>query len=128
MANDKKITHITGNVGSDPESYDSGDTKVTKVSVGVTMSYGDEKETRWVNCSIWHDSQPDLVQWVKENVSTGTPLGVEGYLRTDREYKGKQQFDMKVVRIGIVQWAKRAKREERAAKAEEPSSSPELDW
>lgn len=124
-----KITHITGNAGSDPRPYDAGDTKTLKVSVGVTLRYGEEKETRWVNCTVWQDKQPDLFDWVKENVSKGTPLAVEGTLKSDRYYEGKQQFDMRVVRIGLVQWAKRTNQGERAAskpKAEEPSS--DLDW
>ena len=107
MANDYKITHITGNVGSDPTTFDAGDTKVLKLSVGVTLRYGEEKETRWVNCSLWADTQADLIAFIKEEISKGSAVAVEGYLKTDREYKGVKQFDMRVVRIGLVTWAKR---------------------
>jgi single-stranded DNA-binding protein len=126
---DGKITHITGNAGGEPKTYDQGDTQVTKVSVGVTLRYGDEKETRWVNCSIWADKQPELVEWAKRNVGKGTPLAVEGTLKSDRYYEGKQQFDMRVVRIGTVDWAKRNNSGQQVAqRASAPSTSSELDW
>ena len=132
MSEAPKITHLTGNVGADPKMFDQGDTQVMKISLGVTLRYGEEKETRWVNCSIWADKQGDLVEWANANVSKGTALAVEGTLKTDRYYEGKQQFDLRVVRIGLVTWAKRANNGERAAapkpKAEEPSTSSELDW
>jgi single-stranded DNA-binding protein len=127
---DTKITHLTGNAGDDPKEYPAGDTKTLKISLAVTMRYGEEKETRWVNCTIWADKQGDLFDWAKENVSKGTPLAIEGTLKSDRYYEGKQQFDLRVVRIGLIQWAKRANGGERAPqpKASEPSTSSELDW
>lgn len=105
MANDTKITHLTGNVGSDPEERDANGDKVVKFSLGVTLRYGEDKETRWVNCSVW---QEDLREFTKREISKGSAIAVEGTLRTDRVYNEKQQFDLRVIRIGLVQWAKRS--------------------
>lgn len=124
MANDTKITHLTGNVGSDPKEYEANGDKVMKMSLGVTLRYGEEKETRWVNLSVWAE---ELREWVKKNVSKGTPIAVEGTLRTDRMYEGKQQFDLRVIRIGLVEWAKR-NGSGQSSKPKQQSTSSELDW
>lgn len=123
---DGRITHITGNVGDDPKVYENSKGKVMKISVGVTMKYGEEKETRWVNCSLWEDKVPDLVAFAKEEISKGTPVAVEGYLDTSRVYEGKQQFDLRVVRIGLVTWAKRSQQPQASAPAAAAAAAPEM--
>ena len=125
MANDTKITHLTGNVGSDPEEHEANDGKVVKISLGVTMRYGEDKETRWVNLAIWQD---DLREFVKAEISKGSAIAVEGTLRSDRVYNEKQQFDLRVVRIGLVSWAKRSGEYKPRAAAEQPASSEVLGW
>jgi hypothetical protein len=80
--------------------------------------------------TLWEDTQADLIQFVKEEVSVGTPLAVEGYLRSDREYNGKKQYDMRAVRVGIVTWAKRAKGGQSKPKAKQAEESDDegMDW
>lgn len=128
---DNKITHLTGNVGAAPKVFQQGDVNVLKISLGVTLRYGEDKETRWVNCSIWEDKLPELFAWAQENVSSGTPLAVEGTLRTDRYYNEKQQFDLRVSRIGLVTWAKRnnsGEQRQQAPKAEPKAETVGAEW
>jgi single-stranded DNA-binding protein len=119
-----KLTHITGNVGDDPKTFDTSKGKVVKISIAVTMRYGEDGETRWVNGAIWDES---LQEFALKEISKGTPVAAEGYLRTDREYNGKQQFDLNIRRIGLVKWAKRNGSSKRQ-QTEQPASSEELGW
>jgi single-stranded DNA-binding protein len=105
---DNILTHITGNVGSDPETYETRKGPVVKFSVAVTLRYGqgDEGLTRWVNVAVFNE---DLQAQTLKEISKGTKVAVEGKLKADREYKGVKQYDLTASRIGLVQWFTRTK-------------------
>lgn len=118
------ITHITGNVGQDPKDFETSKGDNTKFSVAVTMRYGEDPITRWVNVTVWNE---DLRRQVKAEVHKGTKIAIEGKLRTDREYKGEKQYDLSATRIGLVKWFTREKRESAPAQSSS-SSSESLGW
>lgn len=107
MSNDKDlITHITGNVGQDPKVLETKVGEVTKFSVAVTMKYGENPITRWVQVAVFN---ADLQEQVRLEIEKGTKVAVEGRLSADREYKGEKQYDMVATRIGLVSWFTRSK-------------------
>lgn len=116
-----KLTHITGNLGSDPVERETAKGKVVNLFVIVTLRYGEDQVTQPVNLAIW-DRNPELQAWAMK-LSKGNAIAAEGWLRTDRVYNDKKQFDMTVVRIGRVEWAKRGnsgqKQETKAAASED---------
>lgn len=129
-----RLTHIIGNAGGDPQYFDTSKGEVQKLSIAVTMKYGDgdDGETRWVNASIWNE---DLQDFVDKNISKGTKVVAVGFLKTDREYKGVKQFDLKVTEIGFATMAKRSKgggskgrSTRKASDDEQPAESEELGW
>lgn len=122
-----RLTHIVGNAGSDPQTFETSKGDVLKISVAVTMKYGDEDgETRWVNVSVWNE---DLQEFAKEEISKGTRVVAVGFLRTDREYKGVKQFDLTATELGFATMAKRSKGGSKPkAKQAEPAESEELGW
>ena len=133
----QKVFMVTGYVGSDPKFFGEDENRRLSLSIGTTLYYPDKDddedkgETRWVNGTIWEDSRPDLVEYVLQNVSKGTPVAAEGYLKTDREYKDVQQFDLSIHRIGVVDWAKRGKGSSSKAKSKakaKPAESEDLGW
>lgn len=105
------LTHITGNVGSDPREFETSKGPVLKFSVAVTLKYGsgDDGLTRWVNVAVFNE---DLQRQVKKEIGKGTKVAVEGRLKTDREYKGQKQYDLTASRVGLVKWFTRSKSEE----------------
>lgn len=123
---DKLITHITGNVGQDPKDFETSKGDNTKFSVAVTMRYGEDPITRWVNVTVWDE---DLRRQVHAEIEKGSKVAIEGKLRTDREYKGEKQYDLSATRVGIVKWFVREKKEWKpAAKQESSSDESGMGW
>lgn len=88
MANLNRV-QIIGNVGKDPESkYVSTGQMVVKFTVAVNHNYkkdGENKvDTEWVNFEAWGK----LAEIVNQYVKKGSPVYVEGRLKTDK-FEGK---------------------------------------
>ena len=98
MADAKKtLGHIIGNLGKDPvkKYVDSLEKNVVELSVAVTMSYGDEGETRWVKVAVWNEGLIDQVMALKK----GSKVAAEGVIKVEA-YEGKPQYSMNASRIG----------------------------
>lgn len=76
---------FSGYVGRDSEakSLPSGQ-KVLNFSVGVTIGFGDKKETLWVSCAMWGERGEKLAQYIVK----GVPVTVSGDV-TVRAYSAK---------------------------------------
>ena len=125
-----KMVHIIGNVGSAPEKKDTGKGVVVNIFTIVPLRYGDDKQDQPVNVGIW-DRNPEIQDWAMENVSVGTPIAAMGWLKSRKLNNGKTALDLSVVRIGIVDFAKRNNSGQASKpKEEEPAESAlgGMDW
>ena len=75
---------FSGYVGRDAELKSVGDGKVLNFSLGVTVGFGEQKETLWVSCGMWGARAEKLAQYVMK----GTSLTVSGDV-TVRAYSAK---------------------------------------
>jgi single-strand DNA-binding protein len=76
---------FAGYVGRNAELKDlpSGQ-KVLNFSLGVSIGFGDKKETLWVSCALWGERGEKLQQYIVK----GTPVVVAGDV-TVRAYAAK---------------------------------------
>ena len=95
-----EVIQIVGNVGGEPEQRDGSE--YINFSVAVTKSYAN-KITTWVRVGT---KNPDLVQFVKDNIHKSTPVACEGFMKVD-SYNGKPQYNLLATRIGTVTYAVR---------------------
>ena len=81
-----------GNVGKDAEvRYTPAGNAVASWSIAVNSGWGDNKQTIWLDCSMWGDRSAK----VAEHITKGIQLGVTGELGT-REYNGKTYLTLNV--------------------------------
>lgn len=128
----KRLSHVVGNLGKDPvrKYVESLEKDVVELSVAVTMSYGDDGETRWVKVAIWNKGLQDAVL---ENLKKGAKVGVEGTMKID-SYEGKPQYQMAASRIGSWKPFERQKAEDAGEKPAKKKAAPaedgeeELTW
>lgn len=99
--NNDEVIQVVGNVGGEPEQRDGSE--YINFSVAVTKSYKD-KLTTWVRVGT---KNPDLVQFVKDNIHKATPVACEGFMKVD-SYQGKPQYNLLATRIGLVKYAQRS--------------------
>jgi single-stranded DNA-binding protein len=126
LADSKILAHISGNVGTDPQTYETKVGPVTKFSVAVTLKYGqgDEGLTRWVQVAVFNE---DLQAQVLKEISKGTKVAIEGVMKSDRVYNGEKQYDMTASRIGLVNWFTRSGGGQ-AAKPKVETTEDEIGW
>ena len=131
MPDPKRLSHIIGNLGKDPvkKYVESLEKNVVELSVAVTMSYGDDGETRWVRVAVWNEGLQDAVM---ENLKKGSKVAVEGTMKIEK-YEDKPQYQMTASRIGFFKPFERQKAEdetEKPAKKKAAASDDgeELSW
>ena len=91
------ISNIVGNLGKDAELKDTDKTSVTNFSI-ATRDYNyktKEKETAWVDCSLWGKRGESLVNLLKKGtkVAVNGRLSIESY--TSRN-DGEVRFSIKM--------------------------------
>jgi len=70
-----KSMTFTGRLGRDAEVRNTkGGEKVCNFAVAVDDGYGDRKTTLWIDCSLWGDRGPRLVEFLKK----GTEVTIIG--------------------------------------------------
>jgi len=126
VADEKKtLGHIVGNLGKDPvkKYVDSLEKYVVEMSVAVTMSYGDDGTTRWVDVAVWNEGLFDSVLELKK----GSKVGIEGTIKVE-SFEGKPKYKMSAARIG--KWIPFQKTEARTKPepAEEADDGTPLTW
>ena len=84
--------NATGNLGRDAQVRQAGQSTVCSFPVGVTSGWGDNKQTLWLDCSIWgKQAEGQLPQ----HLTKGAKVAVTGELG-QREYQA-QDGTMKTV-------------------------------
>lgn len=123
--NSDRLTQIVGRAGGDPRVIDGSKGEFTALSVAVTLSYGEEDDTRWVNVTV---NDPGHQKFVNEEISKGTRVVAVGFLKTDREYKGVKQYDLRATEIGFATMAKKGGSSSKSKPKEKNVESEELGW
>jgi single-stranded DNA-binding protein len=129
MPEQKRLSHIVGNLGKPAvkKYVDSLEKDVVELSVAVTMSYGDDGETRWVQVAVWNEGLQEAVL----GLAKGAKVAVEGVMKID-SYEGKPQYKMSASRIGSWKPFERLKTEatEKPAKSADDEGEGEapLAW
>jgi single-strand DNA-binding protein len=82
MANDLNSCTFIGNLGSDPESRQVGDTSVTNFSIAVGWKTKNKEGTEWVRCGAWGKLGEICQQYLKK----GSKVYIQGAMQT-REYE-----------------------------------------
>ena len=63
------VTFSTGNIGTDAVTRQAGNSKVTNFALGVSVGFGDNKKTVWLDCNMWgargEKLQPSLTKGTK---------------------------------------------------------------
>lgn len=86
-----------GRAGRDAETrFTPGGKPVTSWSLAVDSGYGDNKQTIWVDCSIWGERGQKVAEYIKK----GSQLGVHGELAT-REHEGKTYIKLNVQNVTL---------------------------
>lgn len=76
---------FAGRIGRDGELRATPNGKeVCNFSMGVSVGYGEKKETLWVDCAIWGERGKKLAQYLTK----GTAITVNGDVSV-RTYEGK---------------------------------------
>lgn len=77
--------------------YTQAGKPVTGWSLAVDNGFGDNKQTIWLDCSLWGDRG----EKVAEYITKGSQLGVSGELGT-REHEGKTYLTLRVAEVTLI--------------------------
>lgn len=87
-----------GRVGRDAVTrYTQGGKAVTGWALAVDKGWGDNKQTIWLDCSLWGERGGKLA----EHITKGAQIGVSGELGT-REHDGKTYVTLDVREVTLV--------------------------
>jgi single-stranded DNA-binding protein len=120
------LNQVVGNVGRDPEEFDTKVGPVVRFSVARNMGYGDDAPPpRWISVAVFND---DIRPQVLEKIRKGSRVALEGTI-TESEYDGKTQYNMVAVRVGLIEWFLRSQSSAPSRKdRDEDESDGGLDW
>src|SRR5690606_13633713 len=115
MANFKDLVRI----GKDAHiRYTQGGKAVTSFSAAFDTGWGDNKQTVWLDCSLWGDRG----EKVAHMLTKGTQVMIEGDIGT-REYEGKTYITLKVSEFKFAGGG-RSEGERRPQQRQERQSAP----
>lgn len=92
------VLNSIGRVGRDAVTrHTQAGKSVTGWSLAVDHGWGDNKQTVWLDCSLWGDRGERLAQYITK----GSQLGVTGEIGT-REHDGKTYVTLNVRDVTLV--------------------------
>lgn len=91
------VLTVTGNIGKDCKVRQVGSSTVCNFPVAMTSGYGDNKQTNWLDCSLWGKQAESKIT---EYLLKGQQVSVSGELGT-REYEGKKYLTLRVDRVTL---------------------------
>lgn len=92
------VFNAIGRVGRDAQTrYTQGGKAVTGWALAVDDGWGDNKQTVWLDCSLWGERGEKLAQ----HITKGSQLGVTGSIGT-REHDGKTYVTLRVSDVTLV--------------------------
>ena len=88
---------INGRLGKDAELRQAGNSQVCSFSVAAESGFGNNKQTHWVECSLWGARGVAIQQYLKK----GGEVVVVGEF-SEREYNGKQYKQVNAYNVQMV--------------------------
>jgi single-strand DNA-binding protein len=111
---------LIGNAGKDPEVRNTqGGGKVATVTLATTEKFKDREETEWHTIIFWNT----LAEVVEKYVSKGSPIYVEGRIKTEK-FTGKDGTDKYSTRIIASSLQLLGRKESSPAEAPAPAARP----
>ena len=86
-----------GRVGKDAVVRNAGGDQVAGWSLAVDSGYGQNKQTLWLDCSLWGKRAEKVAGFITK----GSQLGVTGELGT-REHDGKTYLTLRVADVSLI--------------------------
>lgn len=111
---DTPLTGIVGVVGRDPETKMTSKGEIVKFSVAVSDGFGDGATTTWFNVAVFNEGLQETILRGDNNrptVQKGSHVAVQGTV----SQKGDYGPDMLAVRVGLIEWLRRAQVVQQAA-------------
>lgn len=107
-----------GRIGKDAVTRHTGAGKaVTGWSLAVDTGYGDNRQTVWLDCTLWGDRGEKIAPMILK----GDRLGVSGEIGT-REHDGKTYVTLKVAEVTLL-----GEKRQEAGKAPAKRNAPQDD-
>ena len=92
------VFNAIGRVGKDATTrYTQAGKPVTGFSLAVDRGWGDNKQTVWLDCTLWGDRGVKVAEHIKK----GDRLGVNGEIGT-REHDGKTYVTLDVKEVTLL--------------------------
>lgn len=92
------VCNFIGRVGRDAVvRFTQGRKAVTGWSLAVDRGWGDNKQTTWIDCSLWGERGERVADYIKK----GAQLGVSGEIGT-REHEGKTYVTLDVREVSLI--------------------------
>lgn len=90
---------LIGNVGSDPEVRQAGQTKVVQLSLATNEYYTNKQgervtNTEWHKLEAW-DKKADIIE---KYITKGSRIAIEGQIKTEKytDNEGKERYITKI--------------------------------
>ena len=119
---------LIGNCGGTPQIRTAGDQKVASFNLATTEKYKGKdgnmvESTEWHNITIWGR----LAEVVERYVDKGTPLYIEGKIKTEKftGKDGQEKFMTRIIASSLQLLG--SKREESAPAQQKPQTTPLID-
>jgi single-strand DNA-binding protein len=110
-----------GRIGRDAVArYTPNGKAVTGWSLAVDTGFGDNKQTTWLDCSLWGERGPKVCDFIKK----GDRLGVSGEIGT-REHEGKTYVTLNVREVTLL--GDKRDSGERPARARQPATAADME-
>lgn len=116
------VFNAIGRVGKDAiVRYTQSGKAVAGWSLAVDDGWGQNKQTVWLDCSLWGDRAEKLAPFITK----GAQIGVTGSIGT-REHDGKTYVTLRVQDVTLI-GGKGEQRQQREP-AQQPASEPAADF
>lgn len=110
------VFNAIGRVGKDAiVRYTQSGKAVAGWSLAVDDGWGENKQTVWLDCSLWGDRAEKLAPYITK----GAQIGVTGSIGT-REYDGKTYVTLRVADVTLL--GGKGERDQQQAQQPAPSS------
>ncbi len=117
------VFNAIGRVGKDAiVRYTQAGKAVAGWSLAVDDGWGQNKQTVWLDCSLWGDRAEKLAPYITK----GAQIGVTGSIGT-REHDGKTYVTLRVADVTLI-GGKGEQRQQQREPAQQPAGEPAADF
>lgn len=127
--NPKPLRGIVGSVGRDPVIKSTSKGDIVNFSIAESDGFGEDKTTTWYEIAVWNDGLREQIMTGDNGrplIYKGAAVAIQGSVTVRDE---RYSPDVSAVRVGLVTWLQKSKRDETPAPvAVAAASDPDLDF